>query len=173
MSDTFDPGLPQNGTDPNTRLPGTFDSQERTWTPPVDRATAQKFIDPYLLDEPVPTMLLERDLSGEHAAIAAVDTRAVNVDDQDRPHFLRNVDGEEVCGQDGKPWPCDRYTAMLEQDQAERTGTPDQQPPTTGGADDLDRVASVLNMSRAELDRMLAEDAAGQALPGPHEGGPS
>lgn len=31
---------------------------------------------------------------------------------RDAPHFLRNVDGDEVCGQDGKPWPCPEYQAI-------------------------------------------------------------
>lgn len=31
---------------------------------------------------------------------------SANVDIQGAPHFLRNVDGEEVCGSDGQSWPC-------------------------------------------------------------------
>ena len=33
----------------------------------------------------------------------------------DRPHFLRNVDGEEFCGQDGEPWPCREYQRTVGQ----------------------------------------------------------
>lgn len=34
---------------------------------------------------------------------------AGNLDAKGAPHFLRNVNGEEVCGQDGQPWPCDAW----------------------------------------------------------------
>jgi hypothetical protein len=27
----------------------------------------------------------------------------------DRPHFIRNVDGVELCGQCAQPWPCPQY----------------------------------------------------------------
>lgn len=40
------------------------------------------------------------------------------------PHFLRNVDGVEVCGQDGKPWPCEAYTG-LERQGVQRAALPD------------------------------------------------
>jgi hypothetical protein len=34
---------------------------------------------------------------------------AGNLDVKGAPHFLRNIGGEEVCGQDGQPWPCDAW----------------------------------------------------------------
>ena len=40
----------------------------------------------------------------EQAALLA--QPAANLDPMGAPHFLRNVAGEEVCGQDGQPWPC-------------------------------------------------------------------
>ena len=39
-------------------------------------------------------------------AEAALARPAANLDIHGAPHFLRNVNGEEVCGQDGQPWPC-------------------------------------------------------------------
>lgn len=40
---------------------------------------------------------------------------AGNVDIHGAPHFLRNVDGVETCGQDGKPWPCGSALAMADE----------------------------------------------------------
>lgn len=37
---------------------------------------------------------------------------AGNIGPDGAPHFLRLVDGSEVCGQDGQPWPCDQAQAM-------------------------------------------------------------
>lgn len=37
---------------------------------------------------------------------------------QGAPHFLRNVDGEEICGQCGEAFPCAAYKSMLARDAA-------------------------------------------------------
>lgn len=37
-----------------------------------------------------------------------------NLDDEGRPHFLRNVNGDEVCGQDGQPWPCKTWSEHID-----------------------------------------------------------
>lgn len=36
-------------------------------------------------------------------------TPAVTGRMHDRPHFIRNVDGVEVCGQCAQPWPCEEF----------------------------------------------------------------
>jgi len=41
---------------------------------------------------------------------------------EDRPHFLRNVDGVELCGQDGEPWPCTEYLRTMAQVEATLPG---------------------------------------------------
>ena len=47
-----------------------------------------------------------------------------NADAAGRPHFLRNIDGVEVCGQDGKPWPCPSWTGMEKATFTQQTSGP-------------------------------------------------
>lgn len=53
------------------------------------------------------------------------------------PHFLRNVDGHEVCGTDGQPWPCEGYTGAQQQFARQAGALPDDNlipPPTMAEA---------------------------------------
>lgn len=47
---------------------------------------------------------------------------AGNLDAKGAPHFLRNVNGEEVCGQDGQPWPCDEWQGIAHRGAVLETG---------------------------------------------------
>jgi hypothetical protein len=51
----------------------------------------------------VPQRTVEEQLAEANATLARP---AANLDVHGAPHFLRNVNGEEVCGQDGLRWPC-------------------------------------------------------------------
>ncbi|ROP40707.1 hypothetical protein [Saccharothrix texasensis] len=80
-------------------------------------------IDPWAIDPPRPEPLVPelpltelRQLGGYQEPVAADVAphhrtprgsdlgRAASA--TGRPHFARNVNGTEVCGQDGDPWPC-------------------------------------------------------------------
>lgn len=87
-----------------------------------DPATLDKLTLPHLPDgdddaEMIPTALAQIDRREKHVREEMLATKAANLDGNDRPHFLRNIDGREVCGQDGDPWPCDTYRTMLADDQ--------------------------------------------------------
>lgn len=49
------------------------------------------------------------------AARAQLAQPASNVDIHGAPHFLRNVDDVERCGQDGEDWPCTAFRGMAEE----------------------------------------------------------
>lgn len=100
----------------------------------------------------VTTLLRTDDLAGD-AAIRVVETeRPANLASDGRVHFLRNVDGEETCGACGTPWPCDRQ-AELRANAMHLTGK--QAPQAQEAAVTRDEMATLMNMSRAELDQRL------------------
>lgn len=69
------------------------------------------------------------------AAREALAQPAGNVDIQGAPHFLRNVNGAELCGQCGTDFPCDTYREMSEERQRAEFGrTLLQMPPTMAEA---------------------------------------
>lgn len=69
------------------------------------------------------------------AAREALAQPAGNVDIQGAPHFLRNVNGVELCGSCGTDFPCDAYRGMSEERQRAEFGrTLLQMPPTMAEA---------------------------------------
>lgn len=116
--------LMQNGPDSNTRLPGTYDPAEQYAQPAPDPATQDKMVQPFLPDsgerdtdaDPVLAMLYQGDAHANRTVSRIRSEAPGNADKDDRPHFLRNVGGEEVCGQDGKPWPCAEWSRMTADD---------------------------------------------------------
>lgn len=117
-----------------------------------DPATLGKWTQPHLPDgtlgDPVPTMLAPVDLDAERVEAELEHVPATNLDTADRPHFLRNVDGREVCGQDGQDWPCDAYRDMLAEDQ--RTSGLQELVPSDGLVR-VDDVAAALGLTPQEL----------------------
>lgn len=156
--------LMQNGPDKNTSLPGTYDPAERYAEPPADPATASKMVQPFLPDDgerdenadPVLAMLYRGDAHA-NATVSRIRSEAPgNADKDDRPHFLRNVGGEEVCGQDGEPWPCSAWSHM----------TADDTPVGSAVVENLltrEQAAAALGLSVEEVDAALA--ARNQARP--------
>lgn len=68
--------------------------------------------------QPPPPTELERIEQAEAAELEAVRLQHQppgNLDDSDRPHFLRTANGVEVCGQDGEPWPCETWTRWMQE----------------------------------------------------------
>lgn len=141
--------------------PGEYNEDgERLAPVRPDPATVDRFTLPYTAPEeppgdPVPTATYVDDVAERETLERLLAEKAANADTSDRPHFLRNVDGREVCGQDGQTWPCDEYQAQLRRQAEELTGTPEQQPP---GRDtvSVDAVAEALGMERSELEARLA-----------------
>lgn len=89
--------------------------------------------------EPIDPTSPRYELSDAETAVAVAAATAdreqlarppMNLDADDRPHFLRNVNGQEVCGQDGEPWPCPTWQG-IESDAwlATHQGTLDEQKP--------------------------------------------
>ena len=120
------------------------------------------------LPQSVPTATYVEDTGEREMVERLLEEQASNADAEDRPHFLRNVDGAEVCGQDGQSWPCDTYRRMLERDAAERTGTPDQQPQPGQLAvsrDALESVAAELGVDPHELAARLSSADTAQHVP--------
>lgn len=73
--------------------------------------------------------------------------RATNLDDQNRPHFLRNVDGDERCGQCGEPWECPSYAALRE----EAAGLPTVDGQPSSGLSAVDAAAAELGLDPQAL----------------------
>src|SRR5687768_4488732 len=131
--------------DPDSGMPVEFPLDDppegETWTERDirDRRAAWRALSPALPTER-PDLTEEERARGFREVLP--DARSIpqtpaNLDEQDRPHFLRIVAGEEVCGQDGKPWPCDTYRAWVEEGSREV-------PTVTPVPDATDQVAGAL-----------------------------
>lgn len=116
--------------DPDTGMPVEFPLDDppagQTWTVQDirDKRAAWQALGPALPTEP--PALTEQDraeLDAHPADARSLPQEPGNLDDDDRPHFLRVVNGSEVCGQDGDPWPCPTWSRWLEED-AVPTATP-------------------------------------------------
>ena len=134
-----------------------------------DPATTGKWTQPYLPDadvqpNPVPTPLAAVDLDHERVRAELLGVPAANLDDSDRPHFLRNIDGRELCGQDGQAWPCDQYQRMLTEDQ--RTNELATLVPSDGLVR-IGDVAAALGLTPQELANRMGFPPSGDPAPLP------
>lgn len=144
---TFDPEYADDGT-PIAR-------------PHADPATADKWTQPHLPDtDPTPAALAPINLDEERATAQLFGVPAANLDANDRPHFLRNVDGLEVCGQDGQAWPCTEYRKLLDDDQ--RTNNQAGLVPADGMVRVGD-VAAAIGLTPAELSQRMGFPPGGAA----------
>lgn len=111
---------------PDTGMPVGFPLDDppagEVWTTQDirDREAAWEALGPALPTEPRALTEQDRADRGESASVVTMDARAMsrtpsNLDDASRPHFLRNVNGVEVCGQDGDPWPCATWSKWAEE----------------------------------------------------------
>lgn len=111
---------------PRTGMPVGFPLDDppegETWTTQdiLDKQAAWEALGPALPTEPPALTEQERADQGEGVFDIVPDARAVpqtpaNLDDAKRPHFLRTVNGVEVCGQDGDPWPCATWSQWAEE----------------------------------------------------------
>lgn len=93
---------------------------------------------------------------------------SANIGRDDRPHFLRTVDGKDVCGQDGKPWPCPEWEHGETVRAAEalgvsveiflRTNRGQAEFSAEVGTVDLEAAARVAGMSVEDFRRALAQE---------------
>jgi hypothetical protein len=130
--------------DPDSGMPVEFPLDDppegETWTERDirDRRAAWRALGPAQPTTPPARTEDERAQEGYREVLP--DARSIpqtpaNLDERDRPHFLRNIGGEEVCGQDGEPWPCDTYRAWMEdgtREVATAVPTPDTTDHVTG-----------------------------------------
>lgn len=88
--------------------------------------------------------IAELDRQAREAADAL--GRPSNVDAQDRPHFLKVMGDNEVCGQDGDPWPCPTWRELAQRAADDAAG---------GGqeltAEQADQVAAQLGVTPQDL----------------------
>jgi hypothetical protein len=100
---------------------------------------------------------LRTDDDGERRTIEVLATGApANASVDGRLHFLRNVDGAEACGTCGTPWPCPDF---LELERGAMHLTGQQGPPEQSSplAVTRDEMATLMGMSRTELDQRLTQ----------------
>jgi hypothetical protein len=101
--------------------------------------------------EPVPTMLVPDDEAQRQQREQLVTARPGNLDDREVLHFLRvTPDGAQLCGGDGKPWPCDGHQQLMAEVQ-HQTGSQLAVPEVLT----RDQAALLLGISRGELDDRL------------------
>lgn len=147
--------------DPDTGAPVEFPLDEppagAEWTEQDirNRRAAWQALGPRLPQEP--PLLTEEDRADENAA-PAPDARALteepaNLDQWSRPHYLRNVNGVEVCGEDGEPWACATYRQWVD-DAGRNLATAREIPP--GATMTAEQAATALGVDPQALARFLA-----------------
>lgn len=148
--------------DPDTGMPVGFPLDDppagQVWTTQDirDRRAAWQALGPPLPTEPPALTEHERAEDGESAADLPADARTApseptNLDDASRPHFMRSVNGVEVCGQDGDPWPCPTWSTWVQ------TGdVPTAAPLPEGATMTAPQAARALGVDPQELALFLA-----------------
>lgn len=151
--------------DPDTGMPVGFpldDPPEGTeWTVQDirNRRAAWEALGPRLPTEPPP--LTEEGRAEENSPAAAVDARVLpqepaNVDEWSEPHFLRNVNGQEVCGTDSDPWPCPTYRRWVDEAARETAAANPPERIPDGATMTPEQAAHALGVDPQELARFLA-----------------
>lgn len=84
-----------------------------------------------------------------------------NVDFSNRPHFILNVEGREVCGQDGMPWPCEWWTGEVNPTaEAHSAGAIAEGVEPEASPEQIQGVANVLGISVADAAALIARTPA-------------
>jgi len=84
-----------------------------------------------------------------------------NVDYSNRPHFILNVEGREVCGQDGMPWPCEWWTGEVNPTAEQHSaGTVQQEEEPVASDEQVQGVANALGISFADAAALVARTPA-------------
>ncbi len=88
-----------------------------------------------------------------------------NVDYSNRPHFILNHEGHEVCGQDGQPWPCTWWTGEVNPTAEEHSaGTVVEEDPPAASDEQIQGVANALGISFADAAQLVARTPAAGRL---------
>lgn len=149
--------------DPESGMPVEFPLDDpppgMTWTTQdlLDKRDAWRALGPALPTAAPPLTEQERADRGEGVQDIPPDARSApqtptNLDDARRPHFLRSVNGEEVCGQDGNPWPCATWSSWV----AESDAVPTARPVADGATMSSAEAAEALGVDPQELALFLA-----------------
>jgi hypothetical protein len=101
-----------------------------------------------------------RDAQDRHTELQLAQP-ITNVDLSDRPHFILNNAGVEVCGQDGEPWPCQWWTGEVEPTALEHsTGQQAPAAPPTPTREQMVEAARALGMDPDDVETMLMRNDA-------------
>lgn len=84
-----------------------------------------------------------------------------NVDYSSRPHFILNVEGHEVCGQDGQKWPCEWWTGEVNPTaELHSAGAVAEDAPDAPSLEQIQVVANALGITVAQAAELVARTPA-------------